>query len=125
VASVPVVVSEMAFRVDGQTRRLGNQVAGQGWLAALFEDGALDPFHAAVALRTASGDEDAHQASDPIGQVPFCLTNSGIGQTRCRPGRSRSARAPIASGFMIGVRRRLIRASNYVRSSRVWRGGFF
>jgi len=55
-------VGEVALEVDGKTSRLRNQMQSEGPFPAFFEDAAVNPLNAAVALRPTSRKEDAFGA---------------------------------------------------------------
>jgi hypothetical protein len=55
--SFGVVVAQGAFQIEAEAGLFGDQVAGEGGLPALLQDGLLDPLHTPIRLGTAGPDE--------------------------------------------------------------------
>jgi hypothetical protein len=84
VGAVGVVKLEVALQVEPKAGVLGNQIAGEGGLPTLLQDGLLHSLHAAVGLRPARPDEDvtdvelgerlsklAGAKSEPLSELTF------------------------------------------------------
>jgi hypothetical protein len=54
---VAIEVVEIAFQIQAEADLLGDEVAGEGGLPALIQDGLLDPLDTPIRLRPASPDE--------------------------------------------------------------------
>jgi hypothetical protein len=57
VGAVVVVIDEVVVEVVGEGGHLGDERAGEGGAPALFEDGQLGAFDAAIAVGPAGADE--------------------------------------------------------------------
>jgi hypothetical protein len=57
VGALAVVVAPIALQVEAEAGLLGDQVAGEGRLPALLQDGLLDPLHAPIGLGPTGPDE--------------------------------------------------------------------
>jgi hypothetical protein len=57
VGAVGVVVEQVLIEVGGERGHLWNERAGEGGAPAFLEDGELDAFDAAVAVRSSGADE--------------------------------------------------------------------